>query len=807
MRILLVTADPFPALIEEMRRSGHVATVESDPVEAAKLLAREPVDVMGVESARLAADPRWLESLRAIASGDALVLGLASSREEEELERLVVAGVDELLVAPFEPTEVRSRLALLAHRRASSQQQALRAQGAGELSRLADIVQLQSDVMQAGLDLPRVTRRICEQARALCRAEGAAMGILEGDELVYHVTVGSLDPFAGLRLKLKSSLSGAAVLRGEVLSTGDAEADERVDREATRKFGIRSMIAVPLRIGERVAGSLNILSTRLHAFNPHDLRTMELLAVMLGTAMANATEYAAKQTLVAERGAALAALQESQELFASFMNNGPALAYMKDTEGRRIWVNEPYRRFYRIQDVELPDLRDRDLMPDEAAALVRQQDRQVLESGQPAVSEATIPSPDGAEHHWLTYRFIVRDNAGRRFLGGVSLDITERKRAEAALRRSEESFRALIEGSPEAIFVHRGGPLLYVNPSALSFLGLPATTVVGTPVLQYVHPEDREVATGLLDVPPEQVRPGACELRFLRPNGRVVTAEVSCLSVVFQGEPVTVVSARDLTERKQMQARLVLSDRLVAMGTLAAGVAHEINNPLAFVLSNLSFLASELRALAAELPAGRLAEAEEVLREATMGANRVRQIVGDLKTFSRADDDVPTVVNLQNVIESALTIARAELRAKAKVVRDYADVPPVEGSEGRFGQVFLNLLINAAQAIPVGQAERNEIRVRLRSVQDHVLVEVQDTGAGIPAEMRSRIFDPFFTTKPVGEGTGLGLFVCQGIVTRFGGEISVESEVGQGTTFRVIFPTARGFRGVRRPTEVEPTPS
>jgi two-component system, NtrC family, sensor kinase len=240
----------------------------------------------------------------------------------------------------------------------------------------------------------------------------------------------------------------------------------------------------------------------------------------------------------------------------------------------------------------------------------------------------------------------------------------------------------------------------------------------------------------------------------------------------------------------------------VAMGTLAAGVAHEINNPLTFVISNLSFLANELRTLSGELPVGRLAETEEVLREAAMGANKVRQIVADLKTFSRADDDVPTAVNLQNVIESAITIARAELRARARVVRDYVDVPPVEGSEGRLGQVFLNLLINAAQAIPPGQPDHHEIRIKLRVVQGHVIVEVRDTGAGIPPEMRSRIFDPFFTTKPVGEGTGLGLFVCQGIITRFGGEISVESEPGQGTTFRILFPTARGFR----PGRLTPVP-
>jgi two-component system NtrC family sensor kinase len=270
---------------------------------------------------------------------------------------------------------------------------------------------------------------------------------------------------------------------------------------------------------------------------------------------------------------------------------------------------------------------------------------------------------------------------------------------------------------------------------------------------------------------------------------------VSRLSVGFHGEPATVVSARDLTERKQMQARLLLSDRLVAMGTLAAGVAHEINQPLAFVISNLAFLTGELKALAGELPPGRLAEAEEVLREAGMGTDKVRQIVADLKLFSRGDEDVATPVNLQGVLESALTIARAELRARAQVVRDFEEAPPVEGNEGRFGQVFLNLLINAAQAIPAGQPERNEIRVKLRAVQGHVIVEVRDTGVGIPPEMRSRIFDPFFTTKPAGVGTGLGLFVCQGIITRFGGELSVESQVGQGTTFRVIFPVSPGRRG------------
>jgi two-component system, NtrC family, sensor kinase len=421
---------------------------------------------------------------------------------------------------------------------------------------------------------------------------------------------------------------------------------------------------------------------------------------------------------------------------------------------------------------------------------MRQQDLEVLETGRTSVSEAMIPARDGTEYHWITYRFLLKDQNGRTLLAHAALDISEHTRAEVALRRSEESFRSLIERSPEAIFIHRGGPLVYVNPSALVFLKQPASRVEGAPLLDFVHPEDRALAQAMLGLPGRALA-GARELRFLSANGRVLTAEVSCMNLSFLGKPATVISARDLTERRQMQTRLVLSDRLVAMGTLAAGVAHEINNPLAFVVSNLNFMATELQAVARELPPGRVAELEEVLREASMGTTRMRQIVGDLKLLSRADDETRAPVNLQDVIESALTIARAELRPRARVVRDYADVALVEGSEGRFAQVFLNLLINAAQAIAPGQPDLNEIRITLRSAAGHVIAEVKDTGAGIPTELRARIFDPFFTTKPVGEGTGLGLFVCQGIVTRFGGELSVDSEVGHGTTFRLIFPAVK----------------
>jgi PAS domain S-box-containing protein len=674
MRFLCITADAQHPVAEELRRQGQLVCVTSDVSEAGAALGHGPVDVLVVESESLARDARWLDGLRARARPEApFVLGLAHECTDAALEPLLAAGVDEYLVAPFTEVDVWARRVLL-ERRSAARRHLLTSEAAarGELARLSAIIQTQADVALAGLELDELMRLLCERARVLCGGEGAAVGLVEGCFVEYRVATGSVESFVGLKLKVDSSLTGTALLRGEVMRTDDSETDVRVDMVATRKVGARSMICVPLWRESRPVGVLNVVSRRPHAFDDRDVRMLELMAGLLGAALGNAAEAKARQELMAQRTAALNALQESQELFESFMNNSPVVAYIKDDQGRRVFVNAQYRRFFGLpEDVDLSRIDDLGLMPEASAQVVRQRDRDVLESGQAAVTESMVPAPDGTERHWLTYRFIVRERSGRRLMGAVALDITE---------------------------------------------------------------------------------------------------------------------------RKAMQAQLVVSDRLAAVGTLAAGVAHEINNPLAFVLSNLSFLSGELHGVARELPHGRTAEMEEVLREAMDGAHRVRQIVRDLRTFSRGDDEVATTVNLQAVLESAITMARGELRMRAQIVREYRDVPQVEGNEGRYGQVFLNLLINAAQAIAPGKPEQNEVRLVLREAGERVIIEVRDTGCGMPPEVRARIFDPFFTTKPVGEGTGLGLSICHGIITGFGGEITVESEEGRGSTFRVSLPVAKSNR-------------
>ena len=245
----------------------------------------------------------------------------------------------------------------------------------------------------------------------------------------------------------------------------------------------------------------------------------------------------------------------------------------------------------------------------------------------------------------------------------------------------------------------------------------------------------------------------------------------------------------DVTERVQMQNRLLQAERLASMGTLAATVAHEINNPLTYVLGNLDLASTRLATLDATAATGQLAQWVDQARE---GADRVRRIVRGLRAFSRQDDDKTEPIDVQLVLERSLEMSDNVIRHRARLVRHFEAVPPVFANDLRLGQVFVNLLVNAAHAIPEGRADENEIRVSTwhDEATSTVVVAVEDTGSGIAPDVKTRIFEPFFTTKPVGVGTGLGLSICYGVVSGLGGGIEVDSVPGKGSTFRVRLPAS-----------------
>jgi PAS domain S-box-containing protein len=378
---------------------------------------------------------------------------------------------------------------------------------------------------------------------------------------------------------------------------------------------------------------------------------------------------------------------------------------------------------------------------------------------------------------------------GRSCVVSLIVDLSE---AETSLRRSLANFRALIERLPTGTIVHRLGIIIYINPAAVRGLRYDAASqIIGKPLLDFVHPDDRELIQARAAQTAREGRAPAAESRMLRRDGTIAFIEAEAVMLDFDGAPANVVIAHEVTERRELFARVATADRLLSMGTLAAGVAHEINNPLSYLVSNLEILARD----ASPRQAALIADAREA-------ADRMSAIVGDLHQLTRPGGDTLGPVDVVKILTSSIKMANNELRHRARLVTSYEPgLPRVDASSSRLGQVFLNLLVNAAHAIVEGHADREEVRVRVTASpdRDHVFVEIEDTGVGIPASILGRVFDPFFTTKPHGTGIGLGLAISHQIVHSIGGEISVTSTLGVGTTFQISLRAAAANAKITEP--------
>lgn len=247
---------------------------------------------------------------------------------------------------------------------------------------------------------------------------------------------------------------------------------------------------------------------------------------------------------------------------------------------------------------------------------------------------------------------------------------------------------------------------------------------------------------------------------------------------------------QDVTDELETRTQLVHNDRLASLGALAAGVAHEINNPAAFIMlgiQQLSRLVEQLQGDEREGPSR--ARMAEILADLHDGVQRIAQIVGELRLFARIPESaVSTPVDVNQLIRSAVTLTQSLVKARARVELDLGPLPALPGDHARLGQVFVNLLVNAAQAIPPGASEVHVVRVETREQSGSVIVRVSDSGVGIRDEDLPRVFDPFFTTKGPGDGTGLGLTISMDLVRRAGGTIEVQSRLGEGTTFTITLP-------------------
>jgi PAS domain S-box-containing protein len=474
---------------------------------------------------------------------------------------------------------------------------------------------------------------------------------------------------------------------------------------------------------------------------------------------------------------------------ATVGNIGVALLSYEAPAPRIVYITDKGAEIMRHSREEILRRPARDFLTPTERALRQTDEARVSQSREAHPFETVVRAPDGREIPIVAALAPISVDGVR---GAVVIfrEVGEEREASDALARSGQRFRRLIELAPDAVLIMDGQRLVFANPAAARMLRYGSVEeLLATDVNKLLAPEEEG---HMRERTQEMLRTGVAlptrEYRTRRRDGSWFMAEVQSTRVEWEGVPAIMGVARDVTDRKEMEARLAQSERLAALGTLLAGIAHEMNNPLSYAVLGIEQAIAQAERMSA--PPHELAKLREALDGALHGASRVGAIIGQIRASTRPDTNESGPVDVRAVLETALRVTRNEVHHRARLVTELGEALPVVGSANRLEQVFVNLLVNAVQALPDGRGE-NEIRVVLRSTPARqVVVEVTDNGSGIPADVQPRIFDPFFTTKPVGLGLGLGLSICHGIITNHGGAISVDSTAGRGSTFRVTLPAA-----------------
>ena len=375
--------------------------------------------------------------------------------------------------------------------------------------------------------------------------------------------------------------------------------------------------------------------------------------------------------------------------------------------------------------------------------------------------------------------------------------------------RAEYS-RAAVESAPVGmLMVDPEGTIVLANRKVTVLLGYGHGELLGRPleilIPERFHTNHAEHRKQFEADQSERAMAATQDTYVRRRDGSEIAVEIG-LNPIQTREGLCVLSTMvDLEEQRQTRMRMATADRMASIGTLAAGVSHGINNPLAYVMANLSFAIEALQEFVkpgtegshesehGEEAAFRSANMDELLGalvQAREGSERIRELVEDLIAFSSKHDFKSGTFDLDPVVNSALNLTSSTILTRAQLVKAFGATRPILGEASQLAHVLLNVLLNAAQSISPGHPEDNEIRVSTwTTASGSAVIEVRDSGPGIPPEIRERMFEPFYTTKPVGEGTGLGLSIAYAIVSDMGGKIEVESVLGEGSTFRIILPT------------------
>ena len=493
-------------------------------------------------------------------------------------------------------------------------------------------------------------------------------------------------------------------------------------------------------------------------------------------------------------------LKETEDRYGHLFSSAADVIFEADAEGYFRFVNPQTLKLFEFEQDEVIGRRFTEFIrADVRPQILQHYYRQTTEGRLNSYIEFPAVTKSGREV-WLGQNaWIITDTSGKLVgMQAVARDITERRKAEDALRTAEAKYRGLVEQSLMGVYILQNDRLVYVNPKAADMLGYTQQELIDSPfAFDFVHEQDRAmVQSQLARLDPERTPTVQLAVRGVRKDGDVIQVEAFCSATEFNGQRAILATVHDISDRVKLEDQLRQAQKMEAVGRLAGGIAHDFNNLLTAIRGNAELMSHRVKkdpAMAAEV--------DEILHAADRAASLTRQLLA----FSRKQVLQPIALDINEIVSGVSRMARRLIGTDVQLRLDLArSVSQVLADPAQVEQVLLNLIVNARDAMPSGgnitvqtknvrlDAESPEIRQAGIAPGAFVLLAVTDDGIGMDQATQARIFEPFFTTKETGRGTGLGLSTVYGIIRQTGGAITVTSDRGKGASFRVYLPAIAG---------------